>query len=170
MRQFQRGNFFGWEGFFIVPVPFGDARSGDGYKLGQSLVARLRSCVGERIIATDGSHDNRANDVNDNGDELFVSLTETERQELLQRNHEFEREQQQLLQEQAQLLLEIQHHMQDAADARIVRLERRQQLPQARAFETHILAQQQQQQFELVEEDAEEGIDTVSLSVVKPNP
>jgi len=42
-------------------------------------------------------------------------------------------------------------------------LERRQQLLQVRAFETLVLARQQQQQAKLIEEDAEEDADTVSL-------
>jgi len=52
----------------------------------------------------------------------------------------------------------------------MVRIERGRQLPQAQAFETHVLAWQQQQQAKLVEEDSEEDTDTVSLSMVKPNP
>jgi len=68
-------------------------------------------------------------------------------------------------------LLREQHHLfQDDVDARMVRVERRQQLNQVQAFETHILAWQQQQQAESVEEDREEDADTVSLSMVKPNP
>jgi len=62
------------------------------------------------------------------------------------------------------------HTTEDAADAQIVRLERRQQLPQVRAFETHVLARQQQEQAKLVEEDTEEDADAVSLSMVEPNP
>jgi len=56
------------------------------------------------------NNDNRANDANDandNGDELFVGLTETDRQEMLRRNLEFEREQRQLLQERDRLLWEL---------------------------------------------------------------
>jgi len=43
------------------------------------------------------------------------------------------------------------------------------QLPQAQAFETHVVAQQQQQQVKSVEEDADEDADAVSSSMVKPN-
>jgi len=84
------------------------------------------------------NNDNRANDANDKGKELFVGLMETERQEMLQRKLEFERERQVLLQE-------LLHLRQDTAEAWIVVLERRQQLPQVRAFETHVLVWQQQQ-------------------------
>jgi len=52
----------------------------------------------------------------------------------------------------------------------MVRNERRQQLPQVRAFETHVLAWQQQQQAKSVEEDSEEDTDAVSLSMVESNP
>jgi len=52
----------------------------------------------------------------------------------------------------------------------MVRVERRQQLPQVQAFESRVIAWQQQQQAEWVEEDAEEDADAVSLSTVKPNP
>jgi len=80
---------------------------------------------------------NRANDTNDNGDELHVNFPETERQELLRRRLKFERGRQLLLQERAQLLLEQQqqqllleqarllreqHHLfQDDVEARMVR-------------------------------------------------
>jgi len=98
------------------------------------------------------NNDNPTNDVNDNGDELYGNLPETERQELLQQILEFERERQLLLQERAQLLLERQwqqmlldqarllreqqHLFQDDVDTRTVRVARRQQLPQRQAFET----------------------------------
>jgi len=52
----------------------------------------------------------------------------------------------------------------------MVRVAQRQQPSQRQAFETHVLERQQQQQAELVEEDTEEDADTVSLSMVKPNP
>jgi len=45
------------------------------------------------------NNDNRANDVNDNDDELYVGFPEAVRQELLRQRREFERERQQLLQE-----------------------------------------------------------------------
>ena len=131
------------------------------------------------------NNDNRANDANDNGDELYVDFPETERQELLRRRLEFGRERQLLLQEQAELLLEQQqqqllleqarllreqHHLfQDDVNARMVRVTRRQQPPQRQAFEMHVLAWQQQQQAESVEEDTEEDADTFSLSMVVPN-
>jgi len=54
--------------------------------------------------------------------------------------------------------------------ARMVRVARRQQPSQRQAFETHVLERQQQQQAESVEEDAEEDADTVSSSMVEPNP
>jgi len=75
-----------------------------------------------------------------------------------------------LLQERARLLLEQQHLFQDDVDDQMVRNERRQQLPQVRAFETHVLVWQQQQQAESVGEDSEGDADTVSLSMVKSNP
>jgi len=81
-----------------------------------------------------------------------------------------ERQWQQLLLEQSQLLREQQHLFQDDVDARMVRVERREQLPQRQAFETHVLALKQQQQAKSVEEDTEEDADTVSSSMVEPNP
>jgi len=42
--------------------------------------------------------------------------------------------------------------------------------PQRQAFETHLLERQQQQQAESVEEDTEEDAETVSSSMVEPNP
>jgi len=39
-----------------------------------------------------------------------------------------------------------------------------------RAFETHVVARQQQQQAESAEEDTDEDADTVSSSMVEPNP
>jgi len=62
------------------------------------------------------------------------------------------------------------HLFQDDVDARMVRVARRQQLPQLQAFETHVLQRQQQQQAKSVDEDTEGEADTVSLSMVKPNP
>jgi len=132
------------------------------------------------------NNDNEANDANDNGNELHVGLPETERQELLRRRRELEHKCQMLLQEQAQLLLEQQqqlllleqarllreqqHCFQDDVDAQMVRVARRQQLPQRQAFETHVLKREQQQQAESADEDMEGEADTVSLSMVKPNP
>jgi len=51
-------------------------------------------------------------------------------------------------------------------------MERFQQLFQVQAFTIHVLAreQQQQQQAESVEEDTEEDTDTISSSMVEPNP
>jgi len=71
-----------------------------------------------------------------------------------------------LLQEQ----VEQQRLFQDDVNARMVRVTRRQQQPQQQAFETHVLERQQQQQAELVEEDTDEDTDTVSWSMVEPNP
>jgi len=68
---------------------------------------------------------------------------------------------------------ETRHLFQEDAKARlarVVRVARRRELPQQQAFETHVLERQQQQQAESVEEDAEEDTDTVSLSMVQPNP
>jgi len=97
-----------------------------------------------------------SHDTNDNGDGHDVGQPETERQKLLQLRREFEQQQQLLLRERAQLLLERQrqqlllerarllreeqHLFQDNVDARGVRVERRQQLPQRQAFETHVLS------------------------------
>jgi len=66
--------------------------------------------------------------------------------------------------------VEQRRHFLDEADARMVRVARRRELPQRQAFETHVLERQQQQQAESVEEDAEEDADAVSSSVVEPNP
>jgi len=137
-------------------------------------------------------NDNEANDANDNGEELYVGLPETERQELLRQRREIAHKIQLLRQERERLLLERQRQLllleqqrqleeqaetqrlfQEDAEvrlARMVRVARRQPPPQRQAFETHILERQQQQQAELVEEDTEEDTDTVSLSMVKPNP
>jgi len=52
----------------------------------------------------------------------------------------------------------------------MVRVTRRQQPSQRQAFETHVLERQQQQQAESVEEGTEEDTDTVSSSMVEPNP
>jgi len=121
------------------------------------------------------NNDNEANDANDNGDELYVRQPETERQELLRLRREFEQARQQMLREREQLLRDIQRlcqEIQDDADAHAIEMERRQQLFQVQALTIHILAceQQQQQQAKLVEEDTEEDTDTVSLSMVEPNP
>jgi len=138
------------------------------------------------------NNDNEANDANDNGEELYVGLLETERQELLRQRCEIAHEIQLLRQEQERLLLERQrqlllleqqrrleeqaetrHLFQEDAKirlARTVRVAQRQQLPQQQAFETHVLERQQQQQAKLVEEDTKEDTDTVSLSMVEPNP
>jgi len=51
-------------------------------------------------------------------------------------------------------------------------MERRRQLFQVQALAIHVLGheQQQQKQAELVQEDTEEDTDTVSSSMVEPNP
>jgi len=132
------------------------------------------------------NNDNEANDANDNGEELYVGLPETERQELLHQRREVAREIQLLRQERDRLLLEQQRQLalleqrrllqeqqrlfQDNVDARMVRVVRRRQPPQRKAFETHVLERQQQQQAESVEEDMEEDTETVSSSMVEPNP
>ncbi len=70
-----------------------------------------------------------------------------------------------LLQEREHLMQEIQ----DDADARMAKLERRRQPFQMRAIEAHVLVhepQQQQQHAGLEEEDTDE----VSLSTVEPSP
>jgi len=81
-----------------------------------------------------------------------------------------ERQRQLELLEQRRLLQEQQRLFQDNVDARMVRVARRQQPPQRQAFETHVLERQKQQQAESVEEDAGEDTETVSLSMVEPNP
>jgi len=53
-------------------------------------------------------NDNEANDANDNGEELFVGLPETERQEPLRQRREVQREITLLRQERDWLLLERQ--------------------------------------------------------------
>jgi len=117
------------------------------------------------------------------------ALPETERQELQRLRHEVQREIVRLRQENAQLRAERQREMQlqeqrrllqqqveqcryflDEADARMVRVARRRELPQRQAFETRVLERQQQQQATLVEEDTEEDADAVSSSMVEPNP
>jgi len=129
---------------------------------------------------------NEANDANDNGEDFDVGLPETERQELMRLRREVALEIQRLRQEGDQLLLERQRELelleqccllweqmqrdQDDTDAWTVRAARRQQPPQQQAFETHVLKQQQQQQAESVEGDEEEDTETVSSSMVKPNP
>jgi len=57
------------------------------------------------------NNDNEANDANDNGDELYVGLPETERQELLRQRHEVQQEIQMLRQEGERLLLEQQRQL-----------------------------------------------------------
>jgi len=52
------------------------------------------------------NNDNEANDAYDNGEELYVGLPETERQELMRQRREIVREIQLLHQERARLLLE----------------------------------------------------------------
>ena len=132
------------------------------------------------------NNDNEDNDANDNGEDFYVGLPETERQELTRQRREVALEIQRLHQERDRLLLERQRHLelleqrrllqeqqhlfQDDVDARMVRVARRQQPPQRQAFETHVLERQQQQQAESVEEDAEEDTETVSSSMVEPNP
>jgi len=138
------------------------------------------------------NNDNEANDANDDGKELYVGLPEPERQELLHQRREIAREIQLLRQEWDWLLLERQRQLllldqqrqlkeqaetqrlwqENAKDrlARMVRVARRQEPLQRQAFETHVLERQQQQQAESVEESAEEDTDTVSSSMVKPNP
>jgi len=77
-----------------------------------------------------------------------------------------------LLQEQVQLL-QLQHGLvldiQDDADARMVVVAMRRQLPQLQAFVNHVTTEQQQQ-AESAEEDMEEDTDTVSSPMVKSNP
>jgi len=133
------------------------------------------------------NNDDEANDANDNGDDFDVGLPETERQELMRLRHEVALEIKRLCQERNRLLLERQREQellalqrrllqeqqnlfQDDVDARMVRVTRRQQLPQRQAFETHVLERQQQQQAESVEEDTEEDTEMVSSSMVEPNP
>jgi len=132
------------------------------------------------------NNDDEANDANDNGEDFDVGLPETERQELTRLRREVALEIQRLHQERDQLLLERQREQelleqrrllreqiqrdQDDIDAWTVRVARRQQPPQRQAFETHVLERQQQQQAKSVEEDAEEDTETVSLSMVEPNP
>jgi len=132
------------------------------------------------------NNDNEANDANDDGEDFYVGLPETERQELLRWRREVAIEIQRLRQERDQLLLERQRELelleqhrllweqmqrdQDDIDAWTVRAARRQQPPQQQAFETHVLERQQQQQAGSVEEDVEEDTEMVSLSMVKPNP
>jgi len=132
------------------------------------------------------NNDNEDNDANDDGEDFYVGLPETERQELMRRRREVAHEIQMLCQERDWLLLERQRQLelleqrcllqeqqrlfQEDVNARMVRVARRQQPPQRQAFETHVLERQQQQQAESVEEDAEEDTETVSSSMVEPNP
>jgi len=126
--------------------------------------------------------------------EMERRLPETERQELERLRRERAQQILELRQEREQLLLEIQRLRRleaqrqralevqaetrriwaedaDFREARAVRVARRQIPTQRQAFEAHVLErQQQQQQAESVEEDAEEDTDTVSSSMVEPNP
>jgi len=81
-----------------------------------------------------------------------------------------ERQRERELLEQRCLLREQIQRDQDDVDAWTVRVARRRQQPQQQAFEAHVLERQQQQQAESVEEDAEEDTETVSSSMVEPNP
>jgi len=126
---------------------------------------------------------NNDNDANDNGEELYVSLPETERQELLRLRREAAAEIQLLRQERDWLLLERRQRqrlleeqaetrciwVEDAKNrlARMVRVAQRQEPPQRQAFGAHALERQQQQQAESVEEGKEEDTDAVSLSMVE---
>jgi len=132
------------------------------------------------------NNDDEANDANDNGEDFDVGLPETERQELIRLRREVALEIQRLCQERDLLLLERQREReileqrrllreqiqcdQDDINAWTVRVTRRRQPPQQQAFETHVLERQQQQQAESVEEGTEEDTETVSLSMVEPNP
>jgi len=132
------------------------------------------------------NNDDEDNDANDNGEDFYVGLPETERQKLIRQRREVAHEIQMLRREQDRLLLEQQRQLllleqrrllqeqqrlfQDDVDARMVRVAWRQQPSQRQAFETHVLERQQQQQAESVEEDAEEDAETVSSSMVEPNP
>jgi len=139
------------------------------------------------------NNDDEANDANDNGEDFNVGLPETERQELERLRRERARLILELRQEREQLLLENQRLRRleaqrqralevqaetrriwaedaDFREARMVRVARRQIPPQRQAFEAHVLERQQQQQAESEEEDAEEDTNTVSSSMVEPNP
>jgi hypothetical protein len=142
------------------------------------------------------NNDDGANNANDNGEELNVGLPETERQELERLRREravlvqqeivrlrqenarlrAERQREQELLEQRRLLqrqVEQRQIFLDDMNARMVVAARRRALreqPQRQAFETHVLESRQQQQAESVEEDTEEDTDTVSSSMVEPNP
>jgi len=78
-------------------------------------------------------------------------------------------EQRRQLEEQAETQRLWQENAKDRL-ARMVRVARRQEPPQRQAFETHVLERQQQGQAESVEEDTEEDTETVSSSMVEPNP
>jgi len=54
------------------------------------------------------NNDNEANDANDDGEDFYVGLPETERQELMRRRREVAHEIQMLRQERDRLLLERQ--------------------------------------------------------------
>jgi hypothetical protein len=93
------------------------------------------------------NNDNEANDVNDNDNELYVGLPETERQELLRRRREVQQE------------------------IQMLRQERENQFASWEFFSVMSAKNTSlQQQAELVEEDTEEDTDTVSSSMVEPNP
>jgi len=129
------------------------------------------------------NNDNETNDASDNGNRIIAAQPETERQELLHLRFELAREQQQLeaerleaerlLQEQVQLL-QLRHglmlNIQDDADARMVMVAMRRQLPQLQAFVNHVMTEQQQQQAKSAEEDMEEDTYTVSSPWVESNP
>lgn len=139
------------------------------------------------------NNDDEANDANDNGEGFNVDLPETERQELERLRRERAQQILVLRQEREQLLLELARMQRleaqrrralevqaetrriwaedaDFREARAVRVARSLQPPQRQAFETHVLERQQQQQAESVEGDTEEDTDTVSSSMVEPNP
>jgi len=118
---------------------------------------------------------NNDNDANDNGEDLHVSLVETERQELLRPRREAaaelrqERDQLLLERRQRQRLLEEQAETrriwaEDAENrlARMVRVARRQEPSQRQAFGAHVLERERQQQAESVEEGKEADPNAVS--------
>jgi len=127
------------------------------------------------------NNDDETNDANDNGNRIVVAQPETERQELLrlrlvmargQQRLEAERlEAERLLQEQVQLI-QLRHglmqNIQDDADARMVLVATRNQLPQVLAFVAHV-ATEQHQQAKSAEDDGEENADTVSSPIVESN-
>jgi len=92
------------------------------------------------------NNDDEGNDANDNGEDFYVGLPETEKQELIRQRREVAHEIQRLRQERDRLLLEQQrqlelleqrhllqeqqHLFQDDVNAQMVRVARRQQPPQ----------------------------------------